>query len=461
MTIKELSVTSLCLACGFALLPPESARANAPVTVPASVDGSALDAESANSPTIDATNDSTKPASAQKHDFEGTAVRQASGVPGTCPQPPPPAIPACTDLLDPDCLGGLPGEECRPTQVQLVGAQFVATVCDCIAPGDECGPIEVILSGDGIRCPGTCPPPNLPDDCHVHANGVSLGSPDAFVTDPDIPPLAFLTCECTEPVVVCPLPGDPAVDPCANLQSTDCTDPQAPDEVCRPRCVRFGAAGAFVETCDCRTSAECFADPVSLSCVADCPPDEECSETTTVNPDGSTTLCCDCVPVAGACCFDSDGDGINDDCMQLSIDECAAIGGAFHGAGTPCGGTGSCCLDLDGIPGFEACLPMDALCCADQMGQFTAGGVCLGTGACCFDTEGDGTFDTCSDMDGTCCANAGGVFQGAGTNCLDNPCVPPPDTCPEPRSTSVQPGTHSCAPAVVQHRIRPAIVLFT
>ncbi|MEM1424430.1 MAG: hypothetical protein AAGH64_10565, partial [Planctomycetota bacterium] len=85
----------------------------------------------------------------------------------------------------------------------------------------------------------------------------------------------------------------------------------------------------------------------------------------------------ECVEPVGACCM-------GETCSVLSESDCAAMGGAFQGAGTDCG--------VD--PGDNPCLTVQA---------------------CCL---GDGT---CFDLNSVQCDLAGGTLQGVGTTCADDP----------------------------------------
>ncbi|MFQ5589878.1 MAG: dockerin type I domain-containing protein [Phycisphaerae bacterium] len=69
----------------------------------------------------------------------------------------------------------------------------------------------------------------------VSASGLSKGGGVTHTVDP--PPL------------ICPLPGDPATDPCAPLQTRDCFG--TPDALCRPSLVQVQPGGVVPVTCAC------------------------------------------------------------------------------------------------------------------------------------------------------------------------------------------------------------------
>ncbi len=162
---------------------------------------------------------------------------------------------------------------------------------------------------------------------------------------------------------------------------------------------------------------------------------------------------------SGACCTDTNDDGLPDSCGVLPQDRCT---GTYLGDDTVCIGTGACCYGIVG----GACLEIDGTCCEMLVGTF------LGTGTQCLgDNDGDTQDDACIEpapqacclpqaavpchdllvneclaLDGTplgfnsacsgfgaccmpdggcrllddgCCTAAGGAFQGAGSDCAD------------------------------------------
>ena len=48
--------------------------------------------------------------------------------------------------------------------------------------------------------------------------------------------------------------------------------------------------------------------------------------------------------------------------------ECEGLGGTFHGPGSTCTVSGACCFDADGDGIDESCQVMDELCCEDLGG---------------------------------------------------------------------------------------------
>ncbi|MGB0715921.1 MAG: hypothetical protein ACPGXK_08585, partial [Phycisphaerae bacterium] len=70
------------------------------------------------------------------------------------------------------------------------------------------------------------------------------------------------------------------------------------------------------------------------------------------------------------------------------------FGGVPGGAGSACGNIdGSCCYDADGDGIDESCGVMDEACCELLNGTWEAGGICLGDG------NGNGIDDKCEDSD--------------------------------------------------------------
>ncbi|MFQ5430064.1 MAG: dockerin type I domain-containing protein [Phycisphaerae bacterium] len=215
---------------------------------------------------------------------------------------------------------------------------------------------------------------------------------------------------------------------------SECCPRECPDptEVCRPRCVRsvdIGGTTVFtVEDCTCGDPNACHVEfgagpPI---CVGTCLPGESCIQTTVLNPDGSTTICCDCEPdpPLGACCLPDGSCGITN-----SIG-CQAHGGVYLGDGTICLGTEACCLP-DGT-----CVSVDAACCGPLYGGTPqgAGSVCLGDG------DGNGIDDACQDppQQLSCCDDlTGACFDLApgetscqpGQTLVIGPCGPPEACC--------------------------------
>jgi hypothetical protein len=137
----------------------------------------------------------------------------------------------------------------------------------------------------------------------------------------------------------------------------------------------------------------------------------------------------DCGLAPGACCIDCQ-------CRMLTAAGCAAQGGFFYGAGTPCVpdpcpcAPGACCLDGGG------CVPVREFEC-QGMGFFAGRGsdctdpeLCR-PGACCI-------AGACREWAEVGCDQAGGAFLGRGVACDPDPCTGAalpcclPDTTCEP-----------------------------
>ena len=89
---------------------------------------------------------------------------------------------------------------------------------------------------------------------------------------------------------------------------------------------------------------------------------------------------------SGACCLDTNANGVPDACQVMAQDCCVTLGGTFQGAGTACGQVGACCYGITG----GACENMPENCCDDVLGTFQGpGSMCLGDG------NGDGSDDAC------------------------------------------------------------------
>jgi hypothetical protein len=96
--------------------------------------------------------------------------------------------------------------------------------------------------------------------------------------------------------------GNPNCAP--NSTGTGCVPVTCPDgETCLPRCVRFTPNGPIVEDCDCRQTFECHVVQTATGpeCQGNCPPGFSCQQTIIINPDGTDTMCCDCIPDTGVC----------------------------------------------------------------------------------------------------------------------------------------------------------------
>jgi len=158
----------------------------------------------------------------------------------------------CTNLQSADCVNGAPGEECWPTSVTL-DATGTPVANHCACQGTTCGPVDVkwldAVNDWGYRCLNTCPDPN--QQCVIHFNGVSTGSP--AVLGSAVPFGVAVTCGCPPQTTdLCPLPSPSGVvDPCTNLQQTDCKNGLAND-LCLPVAAVITSSGLpIAKTCDC------------------------------------------------------------------------------------------------------------------------------------------------------------------------------------------------------------------
>ncbi|MEK6799186.1 MAG: hypothetical protein AABZ12_09500 [Planctomycetota bacterium] len=142
-----------------------------------------------------------------------------------------------------------------------------------------------------------------------------------------------------------------------------------------------------------------------FACKGACPVGSTCVETSTVNADGTLTVCCDCQAPLGACCL---ADGT---CSQTTQ---AACTGSWL-VGQVCSGSIEACC-INGVAG-PICAPMDTTCCIASGGTPQGvGSTCsTATQACCVPTATGGT--ACFDVDPICCDDIGGTSQGAGTLC--------------------------------------------
>ncbi len=289
------------------------------------------------------------------------------------------------------CAGQCPPGFICQTQTIVNADGTIQLCCNCVPDGPQEGACCLqsgicVLStptqcqgtylGDGTTCLGI--------QACCRSDGTCLDVDAACCTAfGGTPQGAGTTCETTtcEPPVCGPDPNAPR---CLPVQCP------IPGQACLPRCVVLDAAGnpINVADCECRDDTLCHmqwfpgADP---QCVGGCPPGFQCVTTTVTNPDGTTSICCDCVPETptGACCTTT---GV---CVITTAAQCV---GSYLGDGT----------------------------------------ICLGVQACC---RQDGT---CIDVDAACCTAFGGTPQGAGTICEDVICQPP--VCgPDPTGTSCLP----------------------
>ena len=148
---------------------------------------------------------------------------------------------------------------------------------------------------------------------------------------------------------------------------------------------------------------------------------------------------------SGACCYDDpDAGGLV--CVEVSPNQCAALGGYFYGTGVACGdpmvecepldAAAACCYD-DPAMG-PICMELEEYKCDDLGGTWFAGLSCSDPavdcdpsddrGACCYDDAAFGLV--CDVLTHTACDDLGGYWYGSGTVCTDPfvECSPLPGT---------------------------------
>ncbi len=294
---------------------------------------------------------------------------------------------ACEPIVCPD-----PNDVCVPRCIEqhpVFGARVVD--CDCREP-NECHPVpSTLVPPLSPTCEGFC----LPGETCIQSRSFD--------------PLTGAVTVCCDCQPVCPLTTDPAVDPCAALQATDCVSDGTTNGRCRPKFVTVVGGVPVVTQCECAEPQD-DCGPIGIDvdvvfCPGGCTPPQqgEClvhangvslgSNAVTVSPNlEGAVLTCDCAdpPVVGACCFDADGDMLAESCSVITLTECNTLGGMFAGAGTNCGVSGACCVDrdLDGVN--DACIAADSTCCEALAGDFQGAGT-----SCQGDSNNNGIDDIC------------------------------------------------------------------
>jgi hypothetical protein len=182
----------------------------------------------------------------------------------------------CANLQATDCANGDPDDVCTPNSVTVtqgpVGPEVRADACEC-ADFTSCGPIQVDPIGlppidYAFSCTGACPP-GQPGPCLVFIDGQPTGA--ISINASQVPPGSQVTCDCDEPVEVCPL----ATDLCANFQFTDCQT-NGINTLCWPKQLGSTSSGdPLVFTCDC-FAEECGPvqvdpDPFGAGFIYSCP----------------------------------------------------------------------------------------------------------------------------------------------------------------------------------------------
>lgn len=152
-------------------------------------------------------------------------------------------------------------------------------------------------------------------------------------------------------------------------------------------------------------------------------------------------------PTVGACCLPS---GV---CGQLNSCECAAQGGEFVGAGTPCavGGCagivfGACCSPSGCIfSSVSNCANIGSTPFPNQTCVQANCPVSIPPEACCCTNP---SVALCTMMSAFFCNRVGGVTQGPGSTCSPTPCPQPPaqGACCDPSTGACQPtnGAGAC-----------------
>ncbi|MFQ5424380.1 MAG: LamG domain-containing protein [Phycisphaerae bacterium] len=172
------------------------------------------------------------------------------------------------------------GEDCLPTCVlvdSLTGQLIEVLDCKCMSPND----CHVdITPGVLPTCVGTCP---APSQCTTILTDNGDGT-------------STLCCQCNPPVECGP---DPTTNP-PGLTCLPFTCPNAGEE-CLPVCAVFDPATGIttVLECNCMSPNDCHLVIVQGTvpqCTGACPAGGVCTTTQTVNPDGTITFCCLCVP---------------------------------------------------------------------------------------------------------------------------------------------------------------------
>ncbi|MCB9864834.1 MAG: hypothetical protein H6820_15875, partial [Phycisphaerales bacterium] len=362
-----------------------------------------------------------------------------------CEDLPPMCIPTPDRLGCEPTICPTPGEECLPRCVRIFqDGTIVVEKCECTSP-DLCH-LEFDAANNTFQCVGDCPP--------------GMQCTTSFTVDP-IDLSKVFCCDCQPiPPAPCPLPPTgPGL--CAALAQTQCETTE-PGHVCMPRKITVTAAGLVAEECSCyAVGDEC--GPIAVSgniarCVGVCTvppnnPGDLClvridgvstgmpSIDTTTLPVGASLDCgCGGVEVMGACCLD---DGT---CVVVPPTQCA---GAYLGDGTVCAGDGACCYDSDGDGIPETCSVVDEVCCQVIFGGSFQGfnTQCVGKGACCYDPAG-ALPGQCVVLDRICCDDIGGTFQGLGTICLGDANGDGSDDLCRPFGCDPAPDHQSCLPTV-------------
>lgn len=263
--------------------------------------------------------------------------------------------------------------------------------CVDLAPGvTQCGSGWTLVPGPCGALQACCFPTGGCSDLFEACCLAQGGAPQGAGTD------------CT--TVQCPPDPGCGTNPLTGLCLPIVCPGWADGDKCRPSCVIYDpTTGVFTaDDCQCRAIDACYisidpASPFSFQCVGGCAvAGETCNTISTILPDGTERICCECLPgePTGACC-EAQGGGV---CFITTASACPPAVGTYLGDGTACGGIEACCYN---------------------------------------DPQGTGII--CADIDSVCCAlDFGGVPQGPGSTCATTSCLPDQDCGPDPLTGACQ-----------------------
>lgn len=367
-------------------------------------------------------------------------------------EPPPMCEPTTDGLACRPSNCPIAGQECLPRCIlRHSDGTIEVEICECISP-NECH-LEYDPTS-GFQCVGSCPPGQM---CQTTNTSLPNGDRRICCECVDIPPVDGACC----------LPdGTCVVGPATDCQGTYLGDGTACGGT--GACCYDADGDGVAETCQVVNQICCervyngsyrgdgTLCGASLAC---CLPGGTC-----IVMDEFCCLDQGGTPVGGMCQGDNNGNMIDDACEPevgaccLPDGTCVIVPqtqcqGTFLGNGTACGGSGACCFDSDGDGIPDGCSVVDKICCEASLGGTFqgAGSVCAGKGACCYDPAG-APAGQCVVIDKVCCDDIGGTFYGVGTICLgdsnndgsDDLCVPVgcdpapdhlsclPHDCPDP-----------------------------
>lgn len=362
--------------------------------------------------------------------------------PAGCPVPDPPVVAWCdTAALLAGCDTGTAAQTCLPAAVSVFPGGFTVDDCSCYDSDPGCGPVEI--NGDILSCQGPCLM-GPTDICQVFANGVATGFTAISVNNPQWAG-AQITCDC-DPT---PAPKGACCDSlsglCMEVVQTQCPGTWlGPNTTCggieaccfgNGTCTEMDRAccllqngspqGAGSACTDTGPQACCTIDAAGLPTCIDADP-LCCQNELFGTPGGLGTTC----QPEGACCQDSNGDGVFDVCEVLAQDCCELLGGDFKGAGTNCDDNNgnmiadiceqliSCPLENLNQPALDLCASFQDTDCIgdpadtclpilvfkDAAGQMQAEGCTCGDGTCgpVHATPIPGTTDYTLSCDSVC-----------------------------------------------------------